>query len=575
VTGPLVRLGALARPGPRFLLGAVAGATATGTGIALLATSAWLLARAAQHPSITALSVAVVAVRALGVGRGVLRYLERLVTHDAALRALAGIRSRVYDRLARSEPLRLFRGGDLVTRLVSDVDAAQDLLLRGLAPAIVAAIAGGGTVVLVTVVYWPAGGLLAIGLLLAGLCVPLLSNALGRRPGARTAAARGVLATEVTDLLSGAPDLIAYGAMNLVLDRVAAADAELTAVARRDAILVGLGAGLSALLTGLTVWAILLLGVAAVAHGTLTSVPLAVAVLTVLAAFEAVAPLPPVAARLGALRAGAVRLFDVLDAPPAITGVAAPVEPPSGAMALRVRGLRLRYGPAEPWALDGVDLDLPPGRRIALVGPSGAGKSTLAAVLLRFRDPDGGEVLLGGLPLTAYDPDDARRVIGGVPQDPHVFTGDLRANLLLAKPGASDAELTTALESARLGPWLRGLPDGLGTGAGTHGTRMSGGQRQRLALARALLADPPIMVLDEPTGHLDPDARRALTADLLDATRGRTTLLITHDFEGLEEVDEIVVLHDGRVLERGSHTDLLAAGGWYRRAHGRTTPRRS
>jgi ATP-binding cassette subfamily C protein CydC len=290
----------------------------------------------------------------------------------------------------------------------------------------------------------------------------------------------------------------------------------------------------------------------------------------VLAAFEVVAPLPPVAARLGALRAGAVRLFDLLDAPPAITKVTTPARPPSGPTALLVRGLRLRYGPEEPWALDGVDLDLPPGRRVAVVGPSGAGKSTLAAVLLRFRDPDGGQVLLGGLPLTRYDADDARRVIGGVPQDPHVFTGDLRANLLLAKPGACDAELTTALESARLGPWLHGLPDGLDTEAGTHGTKMSGGQRQRLALARALLADPPIMVLDEPTGHLDRQARRALTADLLDATRGRTTLLITHDFEGLEEVDEIVVLHEGRVLQRGTHLDLLAADGWYRRAHHRS-----
>ncbi|MCW2888381.1 MAG: cydC [Streptosporangiaceae bacterium] len=572
MTRPLVRLVALARPGPRLLLGAVAGAAATGAGIALLATSAWLLARAAQHPSVAALSVAVVTVRALGVGRGLLRYAERLLTHDAALRALTGIRSRVYDRLAISEPLRLFRGGDLVTRLVSDVDAAQDLLLRGLAPAIVAAIAGGGTVVLVTVVYWPAGALLAVGLLLAGLCVPVLSSALGRRPGARLATARGGLATEVTDLLSGAPDLIAYGAVDTVLERVAAADAELTAVARRDALLVGLGAGASALITGLTVWAVLLLGVAAVAHGTLTSVPLAVAVLTVLAAFEVVAPLPPVAARLGALRAAAVRLFGVLDAPSATTRVAVPAEPPSGPTALRIRRLRVRYGPAEPWALDGVDLDLPPGRRIALVGPSGAGKSTLAAVLLRFRDPDEGEVLLGGLPLTAYDPDDARRVIGGVPQDPHVFAGDLRANLLLAKPGASDAELITAMESARLGPWLRGLPDGLGTEAGTYGSRMSGGQRQRLALARALLADPPIMVLDEPTGQLDPEARRALTADLLDATRGRATLLITHELEGLEEIDEIVVLGEGRVLARGSHADLLAADGWFRQSLGRIRP---
>ncbi|MQA98046.1 MAG: thiol reductant ABC exporter subunit CydC [Streptosporangiales bacterium] len=559
---------ALGRPrGMRFALGVLLGAGATGAGVALLAVSAWMLARAAQHPPVVALSLAAVTVRALGVGRGVFRYLERLVTHDAALRTLSAVRVRVYRRLARTEPLRAFRGGDLVSRLVSDVDSAQDLLVRGLAPPLIALLAGGGAVALCATLYGPSGALLALGLVLAGLLIPLLSAAAGRRPGARLAPARGELSTGVTDLLAGAPDLVAYGAMDAAVGRVRKADARLTRIARQDAALLGFGEGASAALAGLTVWAILLLGVAAVDGGTLGAVPLAVVVLTGLAAFEVVAPLPPVAARLGAIRSGAVRLFAVLDLPPAVHDPDDPAPVPEGPVSVTVRGLRVRYGPDEPWALDGVDLDLSPGRRVAVVGPSGAGKSTLAAVLFRFRDPDAGTVLLSGTPLTDHTVDDARAVIGGMPQDPHVFTSTLRENLRLARPGCPDGDLWEVLDRVRLGDWVRSLPDGLSTEVGTDGTGMSGGQRQRLALARALLAAPRVLVLDEPTVHLDPDARRALTADLLDVTRGDTVLIITHDLDGLQHVDEIVVLVDGKVRERGTHTELLAAGGWYASAH--------
>jgi ABC-type multidrug transport system fused ATPase/permease subunit len=227
--------------------------------------------------------------------------------------------------------------------------------------------------------------------------------------------------------------------------------------------------------------------------------------------------------------------------------------------------VRVRYADDGPWALDGVDLDLPPGRRVALVGPSGAGKSTVVSVLLRFLDVDGGAVRIDGTDLAAHAGDDVRRLIGGVPQDPHVFTSTLRENLRLARPAASDADLDEAARGARLLDWVRSLPDGWDTQVGQHGARMSGGERQRLALARALLADPQVMVLDEPTAHLDAESRVALTRDLLDVTRGRTTLLVTHDLVGLDQVDEIVVMDAGRVVQRGTHADLLARDGLYRR----------
>lgn len=564
---PLWRMIALARPrSVRFVLGVLWGAAATGSGVALLGVAAWLIAKAAEHPPITALSIAVVATRALGVSRGVARYLERLVTHDAAFRTLADVRVRVYERLARTEPVRRFRSGDLVSRLVSDTDATQDLLVRGLTPPLIALVTGGVTVAVCTALYAPGGLLLAAGLVLAGLVVPLVAAALSRRPGERQTAARGELSTALVDTLYGAPDLIAYGAMDRAVDRVQRADTELTRVARRDAALLGFGAGAGALITGLTVWATLLLGVAAVADGTLASITLAVVVLTALAAFEIVAPLPAVAARLGSIRASGERLFGVLDTPPSVDAPETGLALPDGPAALRIRDLKVRYGPDEPWALDGVDLDITPGRTVAVLGPSGAGKSTLAAVLFRFRDPDSGTVELGGADITGYPVDEARAAVAGVPQDPHIFASSLRENLRLARPGCGDDELWDALRRARLAHEAEAMPEGLDTEVGSHGARLSGGMRQRLALARALLAAPRILVLDEPTAHLDPDTRDAVVADLLAATEGCSTLLITHDLAGLDHVDDIYVLAEGAVLQHGSHAELRTQDGWYRDA---------
>ncbi|TWF81370.1 ATP-binding cassette subfamily C protein CydC [Pseudonocardia hierapolitana] len=556
---------ALARPrGTRFALGVLAGATATAAGVALLVVAAWLIATAATSPPLTALSVAIVATRALGVTRGVARYLERVVTHDAALRTLSDVRARVYERLARTEPVHRFRAGDLVTRLFSDTDATQDLLVRGLTPPLAALVAGAGAVAVSTALLAPGGLLLAAGLVLGGVAVPLAAAAAGRGPGRRRAAGRAALSTALVDTIHGAPDLVAYGAMPAAIARADAADAELTRVERRDAGLLGLGAGASALLAGLTLWGTLLLGVAAVRDGVLAPIPLAVLVLTALAAFEIVAPLPGAAARLGTVRAAGARLFDVLDTPPALTPRPAAAPAPAG-RGLQIRGLRVRYGPDEPWALGGIDLDVPPGRRIAVVGPSGSGKSTLAAVLFRFRDPDAGTVHLDGADVTALPADTVRAHVTGMPQDSHLFASTVRENLRLARPDATDAELRAVLARVGLDPAL------LDTEAGTHGTRLSGGMRRRLALARALLVPAtgdagPLLVLDEPTTHLDPDTRAAVLDDLLTATAGRSLILITHDMEALDRMDEVVVLVDGRVRQRGRAAELRRRSGWYRRA---------
>ena len=565
---PLTRMLLLARPmRTRLLVAVLAGAAATGCGVALLAISGFLLARASQHPNIVAISIAVVAVRALGIGRGVFRYAERLGSHDVAFRVLADVRVAIYRRLERLAPagLAAFRSGDLLARLISDVDSTQDLFIRGIVPPLTAVFVGAGVTLLTAALLVPAGLVLCAGLLLAGLAVPLAAAAASRSATRRSGPARGELGAILTDIIAGSADLQVFGATAAITARAAEADGELTRTARRTAAAAGLGSGLSAAAAGATLWGVLMLGVAATGAGALTRVPLAVIALTALASFEAVSALPAAAIQIGQARTAAGRITQVLEAPDPVRDPADPVPVPDGPLHVRLRAASVRYDADGPLALDNVNLDLPAGRRVAVVGPTGAGKSTIASVFLRFCELAGGEVTVNGRELTRFDADDVRRHIGGCPQDPHIFDTTIRANLLLAWPGASDEQLERAASRARLLDWIRSLPQGMDTPVGTHGAQLSGGQRQRLAFARALLADPQLLILDEPTAHLDAANRRALMADLLSATTGRSVLLITHELEGLDQLDEIVVLAGGRVAERGTYEELTTADGIFRR----------
>jgi len=510
--------------------------------------------------------VAVTATRAFGIGRAVFRYAERLVSHDAVLRVLAELRVAVYRRLERLAPagLKETRRGDLLSRLVADVDAVQDYFLRWLLPVGAALVVSAASVGFTTWVLPEAGAVLAVGLLVAGAGVPGVSGALARRAERRLSPARGALSAQVVDLLAGTAELTVAGALPRRLDAVRRADGVLTRIARRGAAATGAGAGLSALVCGLTVAVAAWAGVGAVAEGRIHGVWLAVVVLTPLAAFEAVAGLPLAVQHRQRVRRAAERLYEVIDAPLPVRDGGAE-EPPSSAFPLVARGLSARHAGQRTRALDGFDLELRPGRRVAVVGPSGSGKTTLAQVLLRFLDAEDGTYTLAGRDAAAVDGDAVRRLVGLCAQDAHIFDSSLRENLRLARPGAGDDELRAALAAARLLAWVDGLPDGLDTHVGELGARLSGGQRQRLALARALLADFPVLVLDEPAEHLDLPTADALTADLLTATRGRTTVLITHRLAGLEAVDEVIVLDGGRAVQRGTYGELAAVDGPFRR----------
>ncbi|MFF8500598.1 thiol reductant ABC exporter subunit CydD [Streptomyces anulatus] len=551
----------------RLTLALLLGSLAVGSAVGLMAVSGWLISRASEEPPVMYLMMAVTATRAFGIGRAVFRYAERLVSHDAVLKLLADLRVSVYRGLERIAPggLRTTRRGDLLSRLVADVDALQDYWLRWLLPVGTAVVVGGAAAGFTGWLLPEAGVILAVGLLVAGVGVPLVSGACARRTERQLAPARAALATRVADLLGSTAELTVAGALPARQARLRAADTLLTRIASRAAAATALGGGLSALICGLTVVAAASAAVPAVQDGRLSGVALAVVVLTPLAAFEAVTGLPLAVQYRQRVARSAERVFEVLDAPVPVREPETPAAEPASPFPLEVRGLSARYPGARHDALAALDLTLTRGRRIAVVGPSGSGKTTLAQVLLRFLDASSGTYRLGGVEASALDSDTVRRSVGLCAQDAHVFDSSIRENLRLARPGATDAELRDALSRARLLDWVLALPEGLDTPVGEHGARLSGGQRQRLALARALLAGFPVLVLDEPAEHLDLPTADALTADLLDATRGCATVLITHRLTGLDAVDEVLVLDVGRVVQRGPYAELAAEDGPLRR----------
>jgi len=545
VTGTVRRLMSIAEISrSRFGVAASLGVLTVVFGVGLMGTSGYLISRAAEHPAVLSLTAAIVAVRFFGLARPIARYLERLASHDVALRSLGHARARVYESIEPLAPAQLEhdRQGDLLSRFVADVDSLQNLYLRGLQPPLVALIAGATSVVLAAVVLPAAGLALALGLLTAGIAVPALTVSVARRSAAQQADARGALSAELVETLAGSAELVALGVER---DRVRAlhtADARLVRIARRAAVADGLGDALRLLVTGATVVGVLALAVAAHADGRLDRTLIALLGLVSLAAFEAVQPLAESFRELRTTIASGRRVLELTDRKPLIVDPDLPLPLPSSPLPVELENVRVRYGPGERPALDNFSLRLEAGGRIVLLGRSGAGKTTVARLLLRFIDPERGRVTLGGEDLRCYRQEDVRRAIAVAGQDAHLFSTTIRENLKLAKPAARDDELYEALRAARLLDWVERLPDALDTLVGEEGRELSGGQRQRLVLARALLTDARLLVLDEPTAHLDAPTAKRLVEDVFATAGDRCVLLITHRPEGVELADEVVVL---------------------------------
>lgn len=559
----LKRLLMLARPVWLPLAGATAcGVLAVGAGVGLLATAAYLIASAALQPPLAALSVAIVGVRLFTLVRAAARYFERYLAHDAALRLLSRLRAGLYAAIEPLTPVRLARigEGDLFTRLIADIDTLQYVFPRLLLPIIVAIFVLAGLAVFLGAfagcLVFPA----FVGLLLAGLILPLAVFRSGATIGRSLVADRSELTIALADSLHGWRELAAAGLGDRLSQRIAAADRAFSRTQRQAANLSGLADAAGGFITSLTWLAVFLVAADLVESGQLPGVYLGALALAVQGMAEAFLPLVGIYRQWGESAAAAERLFSLAAAEPAVNE---PVAPAAGPVSfdLEVQDIRFRYRSDGPRVLDGLSFALPAGGRVAVVGASGGGKTTLAGLLLRLLDHESGSIRLGGRELCDYPPAAVQAAIGVVEQQTHLFNATLADNIRLAKPTAGEAELVAAVRAAGLGMVIDEWPLGLATPVGEGGHSLSGGERQRVAIARVLLKNPPMLILDEPAANLDPLTEQAVLESLLESAAGRTTILITHRLAGLAAMDDIIVLEAGRVAEHGRLDELLARRG--------------
>lgn len=566
----LRRLAAFLAPFSAWVgLSMLLGAATVASSIGLLGTSAYLIARAALHPSIAVLQVAIVGVRYFGISRAVLRYLERLVSHSVNFRLLARLRVWFYQALEPLAPARLqdYRAGDLLGRAIANIETLENFYVRAVAPPFVALIVTTGVGWFVGRIDVRIALLLVAALVSVGVGLPLLAYRLTQKPGEALITRRAELNASLMDVLQGTADLQVFGQGEAYLRRTVQAGRGVTQSQQQMG---QVGAWMNALttfITGLALWGVLVLfipSVSSLEQGVL----LAVLALVTLASFEAVMPLAQAAQQLEASIQAARRLFELVDAKPAVLPPPQAVRKTAwraGEGHIRIQNLTFCYTPEDPPALQDFDLDLPPGKRVALVGASGAGKTTLLNLLLRYWEVEPGCITLDGKDIRAYTPDSVRQLLAVIPQSTYLFAGTLRHNLLLARPDAAQADVEIACQQAQLTEMINRLPQGLDTWVGERGVQLSGGERQRVALARALLRDARLFLLDEPTAHLDALNERSFLEGLLRVSSDRGLLWITHRLIFMEEMDEILVLQAGRVMERGTHAGLLSNGGLYAR----------
>ncbi len=557
-------IGSLRRYPWRFAGSIAAGAASIASSIGLLTVSAYLIARAALHPPLLDLSVAIVGVRFFGISRAVLRYVERLSSHDLSLRLLADLRTRVARALHRLGPAGVasFRAGDLVGRVLGDVDEIQHVFVRVIAPPLIAVVIAALTLLL-ALVWLPVSAFTILGpLLVAGVVVPWFTRRAGDAAGRTISADRGRMIGQTVEIIEGAPVIVALGAEDRLL---AAADEAAERVAhaeRRAAWMHGFGDAAILTLIGVSLVGTLWVSAVAVDAGSLDGVMIAVLAMLAVTPFESVATLPSAFERLGRSLGAADRLFEVIDGESPTAEADRPVPiPTEPTLAVRQATVVVANGDR---VLGPIDLEIEPGMRVGVVGETGAGKTTLAHVLCRFLDPTVGTVTLDGVDVRDVASNDVRGFVGYEDDRAFLFRGSILGNVRIADQDASEGDVRSVLDGVRLGNWIDGLPDGVRTDVGEAGEEVSGGQRKRLALARALLADFPILILDEPISGLDPATADAVMDDLLAATAGRSLVLITHRPIGLDRMDQIVVMEAGTIVDRGTHPELLERSARYR-----------
>ncbi|RTY34855.1 thiol reductant ABC exporter subunit CydC [Chlorobium phaeovibrioides] len=555
------RLSALVRPWFWWMaLAALTAFAATGSGIGLLLTAAWLIAKAALQPPLAALQIGIVGVRFFGIARGVLRYFERLIAHNTTFKILANLRLWFYDAIEPLAPARLmqFKSADLLQRIVDDIGSLENIYTRVLAPPV--------TAILTSLLMWfllgfwsrDAALLLLLFHLLAGIGIPLLSTLLSRGNSSGILRQQALQQVLAVDFAMGVGELQLTGNIQKHLDLLEAAEREKLRLERKNALGDGMHEALTGLLMNGAVIAVLSAVMPLVESGQTSGIALSIVTLAVMASFEAILPLPASARHLEADIHAGKRLFEILDAAPEVITPDNPSAIPEE-MTIEARNLSFTYPGSSIQALDKVSFTIPQGSHTAIVGPSGSGKSTLTSLLMRFWNCSEGELSLGGENINRFHPEELRRHISLVSQKTYIFATTIRENLLLAKPEATEAQIASALQSAGLGHFQSRLDEF----TGQHGMQLSGGERQRIAIARAMLQDAPIVILDEATANLDPLTEVEIIRAMEEFTQNKTLITITHRLQAMEHYNTIIVLKNGHIAEQGTHKELLSRKGVY------------
>jgi len=535
------------------------GCLTIGSNIGLLTVSAYLIASAALHPAITELSTAIVGVRFFGIARAVFRYLERYISHDATFRLLGTVRVWFYTKLERLAPARLmeWQSGELFSAIVGDVETLKEFYLRVLAPPFISIIILSGTCLFLAKYSMSFVYILTGAFMMVGVVLPVFVGKIQKNSARELVTTRSELRAQLVDSMTGIVELAAFGQNGRQVQRIDDIHQRLLCLQSQVSKVSGLIDALGLLIVNSTVWLMLWFAIPLVHSRQIEGVYLAVLVLTVQSSFEAVLPLPLALHYLAESMAAARRLFAIVDTEPAVpdtdNGVCNVLD-----VNIKIENLSFRYSPQGPLVINNISFTVGAGQRVAIVGPSGSGKSTLLHLLLRFWDYQQGSICLGEHEIKKYDAQWLRSIFGVVSQQTHLFNASIRDNILLARPDASETQFDQAIKHAELGAFIEKLPQGYDTMVGRNGYALSGGERQRIAIARALLKDATILILDEPTVGLDAVTEQLVMATIEKLMVGRTTIMITHRLTGLHIMDEILVLSSGSIVEQGRQAELLA-----------------
>ncbi|HDL19577.1 MAG TPA: thiol reductant ABC exporter subunit CydC [Bacteroidetes bacterium] len=550
----------------RMITAAILGFLTIGSSIGLLMTSAYIIAKAALHPSIADLQVGIVGVRFFGISRGIFRYLERLISHEATLRLLSKFRVWFYQGIEPLAPARLikYKSGDLLNRIISDIGNLEHLYIRVLAPPVIAALVTVLMFFLFETFNLVFSILLLISFFIAGIGVPVFIFIVSRKTGEEVNRLRSKLQIQTIDSLQGISEILIFGQEERFRNKIHILNQRYEKKQRQHTFINGVHEALIGLIMNFTILAMLLIAIPQVTAATLDGIYLSVIALGIMAAFEAISPLPAAAQHLEQSIKSGQRLLDLVNANPLITDPKTPSSVPDD-FSLKFENLSFKYDKNDDFSLRHVSFTVPQGSKIAVVGSSGAGKSTLVNLMLRFWDFPDGHIFIGNRDIRTFRQEDVRNLISVVSQNTYLFNETIQENLSLANPEKSKDELEEAMRQAQLWETVQSLPKQAETFVGEQGFLFSGGERQRLAIARSFLKDAPILILDEPTANLDAFTEQKILRIFWDLSKNKTTVLITHRLVGLENADQILVLKKGKIIQRGTHAELTEQDGWYRR----------